>query len=67
MTKTFIEIDADNIQHQIKKIFLDYAQGIFHLEITQDNLDEIASRIVSEVLGIEDDNAFATLKDIKRK
>ena len=32
---------------QIKNIFLEYAQGIYHLEITVDDLNVIAERIAS--------------------
>jgi len=35
----------------IRKIFLEYAQGNYHLEITQDDLLEIARRIVDEGLN----------------
>jgi len=47
-----------SIQDKIKSIFLDYAQGINHLEISIEELNVIAYRIETEVMGIEDPNAF---------
>jgi len=44
-----------NREH-IKKIFYDYAEGIYHLEISESDLDIIAERIEREVMGIHVDN-----------
>ena len=52
---------------KIKKIFYDYAQGIEWLEISKDELDEIAKRIETEVMGIEDPNEFVNLTDLTKK
>jgi hypothetical protein len=52
---------------KIKSIFLDYAQGNYFLEISIDDLDIIAARIEKDVMGIQDDNEFANLKDISKK
>jgi hypothetical protein len=43
---------------KIKSIFYDYAQGIEWLEISKNDLDEIASRIEVEVMGIQDDDHY---------
>jgi len=53
-----------SIQDKIKSIFLDYAQGINHLEISIEELNVIAYRIETEVMGIEDPNAFCSLPDL---
>ena len=52
---------------KIKAIFYDYAQGIEHLEISKSELDEIAKRIETEVMGIEDPNEFVNLTDLTKK
>jgi hypothetical protein len=36
------------------------------LLITTDELREIAYRIVTEVMGVNDDNQFVSLKDLKK-
>jgi len=54
-----------NREH-IKKIFYDYAQGLEWLEINIKDLDIIAERIEREVMGIEDDDFYANLKDINK-
>jgi hypothetical protein len=51
---------------KIKSIFLDYSQGIYWLEISIDDLDIIAARIEKDVMGIQDDNEFANVKDISK-
>jgi hypothetical protein len=51
---------------KIKSIFFDYAQGINWLEISVDELDIIAKRIEIEVIGIQDDNEFVSLKDLTK-
>ncbi len=51
---------------KIKSIFYDYAQGIEWLEISKSELDEIAKRIETEVMGIKDDNEFVGLKDLTK-
>jgi len=38
-------------EERIRAIFLEYAQGNYHLEITHDDLLEIARRIVDEGLN----------------
>lgn len=55
----------ENKEH-IKKIFYDYAQGIEWLEISKSDLDIIEERIEREVMGIQDDNFYANLKDISK-
>jgi hypothetical protein len=52
---------------KIKAIFYDYAQGIEWLEISKNDLDEIAKRIETEVMGIEDPNEFVNLIDLTKK
>ena len=52
---------------KIKAIFFDYAQGIEWLEISKNDLDEIAKRIETEVMGIQDDNEFVNLTDLTKK
>ena len=52
---------------KIKAIFFDYAQGIEWLEISKNDLDEIAKRIETEVMGIEDPNEFVNLTDLTKK
>jgi hypothetical protein len=52
---------------KIKSIFYDYAQGIKWLEISKDDLDIIAYRIETEVMGIHDDDAFCNLTDLTKK
>ena len=51
---------------KIKSIFLDYAQGINWLEITEVELDIIAKRIETEVIGVQNDNEFVSLKDLTK-
>ena len=58
--------DIRTNQEKIKSIFLDYAQGMMWLEIREDDLDIIAERIEREVMGVQDDNEFASLKDISK-
>jgi hypothetical protein len=52
---------------KIESIFYDYAQGIEWLEISKDNLREIAKRIETEVMGVQDDNEFVNLTDLTNK
>ena len=52
---------------KINAIFYDYAQGIEWLEISKSELDEIAKRIETEVMGIQDDNEFVNLTDLTKK
>jgi hypothetical protein len=52
---------------KIKSIFYDYAQGIEWLEIRKYELDIIAKRIEKEVMGVQDDNEFVSLKDLTKK
>jgi hypothetical protein len=58
--------DTRNNIEKIKSIFLDYAQGINWLEISVDELDIIAKRIETEVMGVQDDNEFVSLKDLTK-
>ena len=51
---------------KIESIFLDYAEGTYHLEITKKELGIIAKRIEIEVMGIEDPNEFVGLKDLTK-
>ena len=52
--------DTRSNVEKIKSIFYDYTQGVSHngLKITTDELDEIASRIEVEVMGIQDDDHY---------
>jgi len=59
--------DIENNAEKIKSIFYDYAQGIEWLEVSKSDLDEIAKRIVIEVMGIQDDNEFVGLIDLTKK
>lgn len=59
--------DIRSNQEKIKSIFLDYAVGMYHLEITETELDIIAERIEKEVMGIEDDNEYVSLIDLTKK
>jgi hypothetical protein len=59
-------MELETAIQRIESIFYDYAQGKYHLEITQDELMIISKRIVTEVMGINDDNAFVDLKDISK-
>jgi hypothetical protein len=53
---------------KIKAIFYDYSEGIEWLEISKDDLDEIAYRIETEVMGIEDEDAYIrNLKDLTKE
>lgn len=58
--------DTRTNTEKIKSIFLDYAQGINWLEISVDELDIIAKRIETEVMGVQDDNEFVSLKDLTK-
>jgi hypothetical protein len=58
--------DTRTNTEKIKSIFLDYAQGINWLEINEVELDIIAKRIETEVMGIQDDNEFVSLKDLTK-
>jgi hypothetical protein len=58
--------DMTNVE-KIKAIFHDYAQGIEWLEISKSDLDEIAKRIETEVMDIQDDNEFVNLTDLTKK
>ena len=59
--------DTRSNVEKIKSIFLDYSEGREWLEISLRDLDIIAQRIETEVMGIQDDNEFANLKDIRFK
>ena len=50
MTTANNEAQKANIQDQIKKIFNEYATGGYWLEISADDLDEFAKRIVDEII-----------------
>lgn len=54
MTTANNEAQKANIQDQIVKIFNEYATrdsfGIYFLEISADDLDEVAKRIVDEII-----------------
>jgi len=55
---------------KIKSIILDYDQyrdSVDRIEFTIDELDEIAKRIETEVMGIEDPNEFVNLTDLTKK
>ena len=44
------EATSSDIEDQIKKIFNEYATGLHWLEISADDLDEFAKRIVDEII-----------------
>jgi len=50
MTTANNEAQKANIQDQIKKIFNEYATGRYWLEISADDLDEFAKRVVDEII-----------------
>jgi hypothetical protein len=54
------------IQDKIKAIVLDYADRAWdgHLIITPNDINEISQRIETEVMGVEDTNAFVNLPNI---
>ena len=53
---------------KIESIVYDYAQGYQHnkLIITTNELREIAYRIVTEIMEVNDDNQFVSLKDLTK-
>jgi hypothetical protein len=59
--------DSRSNVEKIKSIFYDYAQGIEWLEVSKDELEIIAKRIEKEVMGVQDDNEFVSLKDLTKK
>lgn len=66
MTHT-LENEVQSPVDKIESIVCDYAQGQpGQLLITTDELREIAYRIVTEVMGVNDDNQFVSLKDLKK-
>jgi hypothetical protein len=54
---------------KIKAIILDYDRSneVNHIEFHLNELDEIAKRIETEVMGIEDPNEFVNLTDLTKK
>ena len=54
---------------KIKSIILDYDRhdSVNRIEFTIDELDIIAKRIETEVMGIEDPNEFVNLTDLTKK
>lgn len=54
---------------KIKSIFHDYARYISYddYSITLEELNEIAKRIETEVMGVVDDNEFVGLKDLTKE
>lgn len=65
-TYKFNKFDTRSNTDKIKSIFLDYAEGIYHVEISIEDLDIIAKRIETEVMNIQDDNEFVGLKDLNK-
>ena len=59
-------MELETAIQRIKSIFYDYAYARENLEITVDELEIISKRIATEVMGINDDNAFVNLKDISK-
>ena len=59
--------DSRSNVEKIKSIFYDYAQGIEWLEVSKDELEIIAKRIEKEVMGVQDDSEFVSLKDLTKK
>ena len=59
--------DTRSNVEKIKSIFLDYAEGNYHLEIKDFELEIIAKRIEKEVMGVQDDDEFVLLKDLTKK
>ncbi len=54
---------------KIKAIILDYDRSneVTDIEFHLNELDEIAKRIETEVMGIEDPNEFVNLTDLTKK
>jgi hypothetical protein len=54
---------------KIKAIILDYDRSneVNNIEFHLNELDEIAKRIETEVMGIEDPNEFVNLTDLTKK
>ena len=67
MTHT-LEKEIQQPIDRIESIVYDYAQSYQHnkLIITTNELKEIAYRIVTEVMEINDDNAFVNLIDLTK-
>jgi len=61
-------INRPNIE-KIKAIIYDYdrSDSVNRIEFTIDELEEIANRIETEVMGIEDPNEFVNLADLTKK
>jgi hypothetical protein len=62
-----ISTDSRSNVEKIKSIFYDYAQGINWLEVSVEELDIIAKRIETEVMGIQNDDEFVNLTDLTKK
>ena len=67
MTHT-LEKEIQQPIDKIESIVYDYAQAYQHnkLIITTDELREIAYRIVTEVMEVNDDNVFINLTDLTK-
>jgi len=59
--------DSRSNVEKIKSIFYDYAQGIEWLEVSKEELEIIAQRIEKEVMGVQGDDEFVSLKDLTKK
>jgi hypothetical protein len=61
-------INRPNIE-KIKAIIYDYdrSDSVNRIEFTIDELEEIAKRIETEVMGIQDPNEFVNLTDLTKK
>jgi 3-deoxy-D-arabino-heptulosonate 7-phosphate (DAHP) synthase len=63
-----LEKEIQQPMDKIESIVYDYAQGYQHdkLIITTNELKEIAYRIVTEIMEVNDDNAFVNLIDLTK-
>jgi hypothetical protein len=59
--------DSRSNVEKIKSIFYDYTQEADWLKVSKGELEIIAKRIEKEVMGIQDDNEFVSLKDLTKK
>jgi hypothetical protein len=63
-----LEKEIQQPMDKIESIVYDYAQGYQHdkLIITTNELKEIAYRIVTEIMEVNDDNAFVNLINLTK-
>ena len=60
--------ERENAIDLIKEIIWDYNYGgTYWLEINSDDVDKIAKRIVTDLMGLRDDNEYVNLIDLTKK